>query len=59
MHIRSLQLLHDTFLAGNCYPFNLDVIQNTDRLEFSSPLTFFIGENGSGISTLIRAIARS
>ncbi len=59
MHIRSLQLLHDTFPAGNCYPFNLDAFQKTDRLEFSCPLTFFIGENGSGKSTLIRAIARS
>jgi predicted ATPase len=59
MHIRSLHLLHDTFPAGNCYPFNLDAFQKTDRLEFSCPLTFFIGENGSGKSTLIRAIARS
>ena len=59
MHIRSIDLLHDTFPAGNCYPFNLEVFRNTGQIEFSRPVTFFIGENGTGKSTLLRAIARS
>jgi len=59
MHIRSLHLLHDTFPARNCYPFNLKIFQKTDFLEFSRPVTFFMGENGTGKSTLLRAIARS
>jgi len=58
MHIRSLQLLHDTFPTGSCYPFNLEIFQKTDTLEFLHPVTFFIGENGTGKSTLLRAIAR-
>jgi predicted ATPase len=58
MHIQSLHLLHDTFPTRNFYPFNLEIFQKTDLLEFSHPLTFFIGENGTGKSTLLRAIAR-
>ena len=59
MHIRSLHLLHDSFPARNCYPFNLEIFQKTDLLEFSRPVTFFMWENGTGKSTLLRAIARS
>jgi predicted ATPase len=47
MHIQSLHLLHDTFPARNCYPFNLEIFQKTDKLEFLQPVTFFIGENGT------------
>ncbi len=50
-------LLHDTFPTGSCYPFNLEIFQKTDTLEFLRPVIFFIGENGTGKSTLLRAIA--
>ena len=59
MHIRSLSFLHDTFPKKDCYPFNLEVFKKTDTLEFSCPVTFFIGENGTGKSTLLRSIAHS
>jgi predicted ATPase len=58
MHIHSLHLLHDTFPARNWYPFNLEIFQKTDGIEFTRPVTFFIGENGTGKSTLLRAISR-
>jgi predicted ATPase len=58
MHIRSLSFLHDTFPTDTCYPFNLEVFKKTDTLAFHQPVTFFIGENGTGKSTLLRAIAR-
>jgi predicted ATPase len=58
MHIQSLHLLHDTFKVRNCYPFNLEIFQKTEALVFTRPVTFFIGENGTGKSTLLRAIAR-
>ena len=41
------------------YPFNIEVIKNLEELEFTSPVTFLIGENGIGKSTLIEAIALS
>ena len=58
MHIRSLSFLHDTFPTRDFYPFNLEIFQKTDNLVFHAPVTFFIGENGTGKSTLLRAIAR-
>ena len=39
------------------YPFNIEVIKNLEELEFTSPVTFLVGENGIGKSTLIEAIA--
>jgi predicted ATPase len=38
------------------YPFNLPLIRTLD-IEFTSPVTFFVGENGTGKSTVIEAIA--
>lgn len=43
-------------LAGE-FPFAVPVLRRLHRLEFTSPVTFFIGENGTGKSTLLEAIA--
>lgn len=59
MHITRLCFLPDTYPATDVYPFNLEIFTGTDCLEFSKPVTFFIGENGTGKSTLLSAIARS
>ncbi len=39
------------------YPFNLPLFQNFNRLELKTPVTIFVGENGTGKSTLIEGIA--
>lgn len=39
------------------YPFSLDWLGENFNLEFTSSVTFLVGENGSGKSTLIEAIA--
>ncbi len=39
------------------YPFNLPTFRETGELTFSSPVTFFSGENGTGKSTLLAALA--
>ena len=39
------------------YPFNLGWLTPTFNLDFQKPLTFFVGDNGIGKSTLIQAIA--
>lgn len=38
------------------YPFHLPLIRCLD-IDFTSPVTFFVGENGTGKSTVIEAIA--
>lgn len=59
MHIRSIRLLHDTFPHTESYPFCLEVFRTTEALEFLRPVSYFIGENGTGKSTLLRAIANA
>ena len=59
MHIKSVTLLQDAFPTRECYPFNLEIFNKTDNIQFLKPVTFFIGENGSGKSTFLKAIARN
>ena len=40
------------------YPFTLPVVQHLERLAFHADVTFLIGENGTGKSTLLEAIAQ-
>lgn len=41
----------------NIYPFNIPAIKQLNELVFNKSVTFLIGENGVGKSTLIEAIA--
>ena len=42
---------------SDVYPFNIDWIRNLGTFEFESQITFFVGENGSGKSTFLEALA--
>lgn len=48
--------LKDGAADAGQYPFTLPIIRSLD-IEFTSPVTFFVGENGTGKSTVIEAIA--
>jgi predicted ATPase len=48
----------ERFPTSAAYPFNLPVVRETRLLAFTAPVTFFCGENGSGKSTFLRALAR-
>ncbi len=39
------------------YPFSLEIIKNLKEIEFPTQVTFFIGENGTGKSTILETIA--
>lgn len=56
IHLRSIRLPQDKILPTG-FPFDVPVIKQLDELEFKSPITFFVGENGSGKSTVLEAIA--
>lgn len=56
-HIHSLAINAEMFPVESNFPFNVPAIRKTQRLVFDNPVTFFIGENGTGKSTLLRAIA--
>ncbi|MDR2616900.1 MAG: AAA family ATPase, partial [Endomicrobium sp.] len=51
-------LLIDTRNANKeTYPYNIFPLKNPQNIELDNKVTFFIGENGTGKSTLIEAIA--
>lgn len=39
------------------YPFSLNIIKNLQEINFPTQVTFFVGENGTGKSTILEAIA--
>ncbi len=55
MHLRSVK--YNKGNNDNKYPFNIPLFQNFKGLEFKTPVTIFVGENGTGKSTLIEGIA--
>lgn len=45
--------------AFSIYPFSLAAVQNLVALEMHPKVTFIVGENGTGKSTILEAIATS
>ncbi len=58
MYLKSVVIDSDAFPTDNRYPFNIPILHSTRKIEFRSPLTFFVGKNGSGKSAILDAIAR-
>ncbi len=59
MHLKGLTLQMEKYPTLEKYPFNLKVFQETSRIAFPTPVTLFVGENGTGKSTLLEAICKS
>ncbi len=57
MHLKNIKIHNRQFPTKDCYPFNLEIFHKTESLDLPRPVTFFIGENGTGKSTLLKAIA--
>ncbi|MCG6911147.1 MAG: AAA family ATPase [Deltaproteobacteria bacterium] len=57
MHLNRISILADQFPTHDRYPFTLDLLHQTGKIDLNKPVTFFIGENGTGKSTLLEAIA--
>lgn len=58
MHLNSVIIQQDRFPTTEAYPFNLPVLQCTRAVNLNFPITFFTGENGTGKSTLLKALCR-
>lgn len=58
MYIRSIELLDGGFSGPDAYLQDIPAVRNLTSLDLSSrPVTFFVGENGTGKSTLLEAMA--
>lgn len=55
--ITSLSLDRESVPSFNSYPFCLPACRNLESLELHPEATFFVGENGTGKSTLLEAVA--
>lgn len=57
IHLKSLRLHPERYPVRDRFPFTLDVFQEDIELALDSPVTIFVGENGTGKSTLLEALA--
>jgi predicted ATPase len=56
IHLRSVSLKPSAKKADG-FPFNIPAVRKLREIEFRRPVTFFVGENGTGKSTLLEALA--
>ena len=56
-HITRITLHPEKYPTDSHYPFSLPIFNRTRTVEFDNSVTFFAGENGTGKSTLLEAIA--
>lgn len=55
--LREVQLLRDRVPSFDAYPFSLPAVRSLHTLPLHAGVTFLVGENGSGKSTVLEAIA--
>ncbi len=57
MHVNRVTFFPERYPTREKYPFNQKIFQETEALDLTTPVTFFLGENGTGKSTLLEALA--
>lgn len=57
LFVEKISLIREKITDFERYPFNIDIIRNLNEVRINRPVTFFVGENGIGKSTLIEAVA--
>ncbi len=57
LHLLSARIVLNDERQTDSYPFTLPLIRSQPQIDFTSPVTFFVGENGSGKSTWLEALA--
>jgi predicted ATPase len=56
-YLRELSFREDEDIDTSRYPFSIPAVRALQRLAFHPDVTFFVGENGAGKSTVLEAIA--
>ena len=56
-YLKEISLKDEVIENMNDYPFSIPAVRNLGKIRFKSDVTFIVGENGTGKSTLIEAIA--
>ncbi|WP_436375042.1 AAA family ATPase [Cytobacillus sp. BC1816] len=56
-YVRGISLKREEIPSFNQYPFSLPSLKTMDEVPFHPKVTFLIGENGMGKSTLLEAVA--
>ena len=58
MHLMSIKVNSEQYPTSRHYPFSIPIVRQMSELTFRRPVAVFVGENGTGKSTLLDAIAR-
>lgn len=56
-YLQSVLLKDQQSQQSDTYPFNIAAVRDIESIDFHPNVTFFVGENGSGKSTILEAIA--
>jgi predicted ATPase len=56
-YVLAVKLRRDKIASFDQYPFSLPVVRHLETLELHPAVTFLVGENGSGKSSLMEALA--
>ncbi len=56
-YLNYFEILGEKTADKNGYPFNIPALKNISKIELHPNVTFIIGENGTGKSTLLEALA--
>ncbi|HET8689473.1 MAG TPA: AAA family ATPase, partial [Methanosarcina sp.] len=56
-YVQKVEIKHDIQINMSEYPFNIPAVKDIESIRFHPDVTFFVGENGAGKSTILEAIA--
>ena len=57
IHLKSITVREFNLHDKDSFPFDLEIVRSLREIQLTSEVTFFVGENGSGKSTVLEAIA--